>query len=133
MKKFGLSKQERIKKRKEFEAVYSSGSSLISKSKKFKATYLIRSEGNSSGVKVAFAVSKKAGNAVWRNRVKRLMREAYRLNKNFLIEKAEKFNLFVLLVFSPFRFNKKTHRKIFLKDVETDIIELLKGVEKRLK
>ncbi len=133
MKKFGLSKQEKIKKRKEFEAVYTSGSTLISKSKKFKATYLILKNGNSSGIKVAFAVSKRAGNAVWRNRVKRLMREAYRLNKNFLLEKANISNLFVLLIFSPYKFNKKTDGKIYLKDVESDIIELMKSVEKRLK
>jgi len=133
LKKFGLSKQERIKKRKDFEAVYTSGSTLISKSKKFKATFLILNKDEKINIKVAFAVSKKAGNAVWRNRVKRLMREAYRLNKSFLVEKINKFNLFVLIIFSPYKLNKKTYGKLFLKDVRDDIVELMKGVEKKIK
>lgn len=133
MKKFGLSKRERIKSKKEFEAVYSEGKVIFTESRKFKANYLIIKNSEQPYVKVAFAVSKKAGNAVWRNRIKRLMREAYRLNKHFLLEEATEKKASVLTVFSPSGVNKKKFKKIYLKDVQPEIISLMGKIKDQLK
>ena len=119
-KRFGLSKMERIKKKNEFSRVYNSGKIIYSNSRKLKAIfYLGKSESRS--IKVAFAISKKAGNAVWRNRLRRLLREVYRLNKDIL----SNCNFSLLIVFSPITLNKKANPKLFLRDVETDMINLL--------
>ncbi len=133
MKKFGLSKDERIKKKKDFSAIFSTGAFFLTKSRKFKATFLIRKDSGETGVKVAFAVSRKAGNAVWRNRVKRLLREAYRLNKLEVVEKARECGCLLLLVFSPNSINKKNFKKIYLKDVEPEVKEILNKMIKELK
>lgn len=121
MKRFGLSKIERIKRKNDFSRVYNSGKIIYSNSRKLKAIfYLGKSE--SKSVKVAFGISKKAGNAVWRNRLRRLLRESYRLNKEILSD----CDHALLVVFSPNNLNKKQNTKLFLKDVKQDMVELLK-------
>jgi len=77
-KEFSLSRRERIKKKKEMEAVFSSG-------KVFRGDFLMLrihdSEESSDKPKFAFLLTKKIKGAVTRNRIKRLMREVVRQNK----------------------------------------------------
>lgn len=125
MKRFGLSASERIKSKKEFELVYSRGEILFSPSNKLKAVFFIDRNPDMIGIKTAYAVSSKSGNAVWRNRIKRLLRESYRLNKmeinNACISKKQK----LLLVFSPGTLNQTNNKKIILKDIMNDVNDLL--------
>lgn len=80
MKQFGLPKQERIVNDKEFEHVYKNGA--IRKS----GCLIIRFLTNKLEYpRLGIAVSKKIfRSAVARNRIKRLIREAFRLNKHQL-------------------------------------------------
>lgn len=135
MKKFGLSATERIRSKKEFDLLYSSGKTLISASQKFKAVCFFEKNPNPDTkpeVKVVFAVHRKAGKAVWRNRVKRLLRVSYRLNKELLISASVSKNKFLLVAFSPFSVNSKNYKKINLKDVMPDIIDLISNIRQRL-
>lgn len=132
MKTFGLSKKERIKKKKEFNTVYSSGTTLFSESKKFKVVFSVTRNDETPGIKVAFGVFKKAGNAVWRNRVKRLMRESYRLNKLFLFSKCKLKSCSLLMVFSPNTINSKKNKSITLAEVEPEIVDLMKKIEAKI-
>jgi ribonuclease P protein component len=76
MKEQSYRKLERITKRSRFGAIYQQG--VWSSSKHF--TTIICS--NTQGVKrLGITVTKKVGNAVKRNRIKRLIREFFRLNK----------------------------------------------------
>jgi ribonuclease P protein component len=77
MEKHTFGKHERIRKRKEYLAIYEQG--VRGYSKNF--TYITCT--NPSGAKrLGTAVSRKVGNAVRRNRIKRLLREFFRLNKS---------------------------------------------------
>ena len=76
---FRLSKSEIFRGKHDFNAVHSRGRSFANHA----LVILIVSDERYNG-KVGFAAGKKLGGAVVRNRVKRLMREAYRLNKNSL-------------------------------------------------
>ena len=67
---------------------------------------------NKNGVMFAVAVGKKLGNAVWRNRVKRLAREAYRLNKIGLVEKYKTKNALLEIIFSPQSLNQIKNKRI---------------------
>lgn len=125
MKRFGLSASERIKSKKEFELVYSRGEILFSPSNKLKAVFFIDRNPDMIGIKTAFAVSRKSGNAVWRNRIKRLLRESFRLNKSELKNACRNRNLKLLLVFSPGNLNQINSNKIFLKDIMSDVNDLL--------
>lgn len=132
MKQFGLSKKERIKNKKEFSLVYTKGSVLYSSGKKLKANYYSQFSSDNQGVKVAFGVHRKSGKAVWRNRIKRLFRTAFRLNKKNLVESCASKNKTLLLVISPYGINQKNNRTVYLKDVEPDVIELMQKVNANL-
>ncbi|MDQ7816500.1 MAG: ribonuclease P protein component [Melioribacteraceae bacterium] len=125
MKRFGLSASERIKSKKEFELVYSRGEILFSPSNKLKAVFFIDRSPDMIGIKTAYAVSSKSGNAVWRNRIKRLLRESYRLNKMEINNACRSKKLKLLLVFSPGTLNQTNNKKIFLKDIMNDVNDLL--------
>ena len=73
-----MQKEYMLKKNKEFRYVYNKGTSVADR-------YLVLiSVKNRMGMRVGFSVSKKLGNAVCRNHVKRLLRECARslLTKN---------------------------------------------------
>lgn len=76
---FSLPPSERIRKRAEYLRVQTSGRKLTSPKL---LTFFLRSE--HPHPRLGVTVSKKVGNAVRRNRVKRLLREAYRLQKRQL-------------------------------------------------
>ena len=77
----GLPRNRILKKKKDFQAVYSRGKSYANR---FLVLYVFRSQGLQG--KVGFAAGKKLGNAVKRNRVKRLLRESYRMHQNEIRE-----------------------------------------------
>lgn len=77
----GLNNDVSLKKSSEFNAVYKQGKSYVTKNivmywKRNKETYN----------RIGCTVSKKVGKAVVRNRVKRLMKETYRLNSNNILK-----------------------------------------------
>ena len=131
MKKYGLSAFERIKSRKDFEKSFIGGETTYSSDNKIRANYRLTTVTDNSGVMFAVAVGKKLGNAVWRNRVKRLVREAYRLNKIGLVEKCKIKNALLEIIFSPQSLNQIKNKRIELGDVEPPIKEIItKLIEK---
>lgn len=85
MVRYTLSKQERLSSVKQIEALFTKGKSLT----KFpiRLVWLENPEPGGLPVQVMFSVSKKKFNkAVDRNRIKRLLREGYRMLKPGLIE-----------------------------------------------
>ena len=77
----GLPRKCILKKKKDFQAVYSRGKSYANR---FLVLYVFRSKEFQG--KVGFAAGRKLGNAVKRNRIKRLLRESYRLHQDGIEE-----------------------------------------------
>ena len=75
----GLPRTCRIRRRPDFTLCYETGRRHFSQS--FVIFTCERAQG---GWRVGFAVSKKMGNAVRRNRIKRVLREFYRLHSHLL-------------------------------------------------
>lgn len=132
MKTFGLSNIERLKSKKDFELIYSTGKTLYSKANKLKALFVVFENSENPGVKIGVAVSKRAGNAVWRNRLKRLLRESYRLNKHTLSEECIALKKSVYVVFSLNRINQRKNRNIKLSYIYDEVIDLVKQIRDRL-
>jgi ribonuclease P protein component len=132
LKNQGLSACERIKSRKDFEEIYSGGRIIFSSDKKVKAVYIVKSGSARPGVKIAAAVSKKSGIAVWRNRVKRLIKEAYRLNKGVLVEKCTGKEILLMVVFSPGALNGKRNKKLVLNEVQPGVLDIMNKIRSSL-
>lgn len=71
-----MDKNEKIKKNSHFRFIYSRGKSY---SNDKLVLYIFRNKKNIN--RIGLSVSKKIGNSVKRNRIKRLIREGYRINK----------------------------------------------------
>lgn len=78
---YKLSKQGILHKNKNFQAVYKAGKSYANK---MIVLYVLPT--NSTVRRVGFAAGKKLGGAVVRNRVKRLLRNSYRLHQHKLVQ-----------------------------------------------
>ncbi|WP_420320887.1 ribonuclease P protein component [Flagellimonas sp.] len=85
---FTLPKKEKLKSKKVFEQLFLEGSSI--KAFPIKLIYTKVDFDDGTNIKVGVvAPKKKFKSAVKRNRIKRLMREAYRLNKHIVFNKIE--------------------------------------------
>jgi ribonuclease P protein component len=132
LKKYGLSAAEKIKSRKEFERIFTQGETIYSSKNILKANYKLELLQNATGIFFAVAVSKKLGNAVWRNRIKRLIREAYRLNKICLVEKCNSNNALLKIIFSPQALNQKKNKCVGFSEIEFPLKEIIANLNKKI-
>lgn len=112
MQRYTFPKTERLLKKKSFLEVYEHG-------RKTEGEYLILFVLSGTATrKVGVRVSSRVGNAVKRNRAKRLIKEAYRLNKNKLIK-----NIHLVIAAKPNIVGLKYN------DIEKDLLNLYNKVE----
>lgn len=74
---YNLRKRRILRRKSDFQRVYRSGRSFANR---YMVLYVLKTGNREQGL-VGFAAGKKLGNAVTRNRVKRLLRESYRKNQ----------------------------------------------------
>lgn len=77
-----IGERQKLKKNSDFQRVYKESKSFANY---LLVCYILRHPENPTR-RVGFSVSKKMGKAVKRNRIKRLLREAYRLNQHLLVD-----------------------------------------------
>ena len=121
---------DRLINDRDFELVYKTGHVVISEDKKIKAKYLFESKDINNTVKVGLAVVSKKGNSVWRNRIKRILRESVRIDREILRSIIEIKNEGLLIIFSPYSLNQTNSKKIFLKEIKPAVLDILKRIGK---
>lgn len=94
-KVYGFGKEEHLYLRKEIEGLFSSDKKMLSYP--YRALYRLIPEEEVAAKLLINAPKRRLKRAVDRNRVKRLIREAYRLHKGILTDKAREANTTVLL------------------------------------
>ena len=132
MKLFSLNRDERVKKKNDFKKVYSSTKILFSSDLLIKSLYTIDIDKQFVGVKIGIAVSTKVGQAVWRNRIKRLIKESYRLNKQALLKKTIEKKICLLIIFSPNKLSETKNKKVYYNDICSSVIELINKIEQQI-
>ncbi len=133
MKKYGLSADERIKRKKDFDVIFSSGTFIHSTGKKIKALYIVEKNNIEPGVKIAAVAGKRQGNAVWRNRIKRLIKESYRQNKEILSGISTEKKILLKIIFSPFSLNQKNNKVLSLEDIWSDMLDVMTKIKSKLR
>lgn len=132
-KRFTLGKKERLKSRKQIEQLFREGRSISVQP--FRVYYIVndksvsKTRSNASHLQSGFGVSgKNFKRAVDRNRIKRLIREAYRLQKLHLQEKLAERNL-ILNVFFIFTGKEMPDYKLVENKVGVILKKLFKLVD----
>jgi ribonuclease P protein component len=120
---------DRLKNKNDIELVYKKGYVIISADRKLKANY-ISIDSETKKVKTAVSVSSKVGNSVWRNRLKRLIRESLRQEELILKEILFKNKLELSIIFSPYRINKTNLANPILKEVKPAVTDILNKISK---
>ncbi len=123
MKKYGLSKHERVKLRKEVKELFSSKAQEL-KLYPIKVLFIIKKEDNNSNninnypAKILVSVShKRIKRATQRNLIKRHIKEAFRLNKSILYEPLSDYPQLTILI--AFVYVSKT--PIPYQEIETQV------------
>ncbi|MDD7915131.1 ribonuclease P protein component [Polaribacter ponticola] len=129
--KFTLGKQERLKSKKLIEKLYNEGNSV--KAFPFRMVYLQTVHTSNFPAQVGVSVGKRNfKRAPDRNRLKRLMRETYRLQKNIIYDAIEKPYIFMISYIGKeeksyeelsLKMNKLLH--LFIDEVNTNENEAL--------
>ncbi|MCX8056571.1 MAG: ribonuclease P protein component [Ignavibacteria bacterium] len=136
MHRFNFPKSERIKSKKIFERTLLFGKKITSKSQKLKCSFIIEKLNpetqHNNFIQIAFAVSRKSGKAHWRNRLKRILREIYRLNKHSLIEPLSSNSKKLFIILSAFKLNQKVNPRIKYHDLEKDVLELFETIKREI-
>lgn len=121
---------DRLVNESDFELVYKLGRAIISEDKKLKAKYFFTKSGENLTVKIGLSIASKKGISVWRNRLKRILRESLRTEREILRNIIEQKNEDLLIIFSPYSIDQTNSKKIFLKDIKPSVLEILKRIGK---
>src|SRR3954467_5447428 len=98
VKRFGFGKKEKLKSRKKIDELFAKGRSFTVFP--LRVSYQFHSGGEDAVLQAGVTVSKKHfKKAVDRNRIKRLLRESYRLQKSELKEKIQEKKLQAYIFF----------------------------------
>ena len=126
---YTLKKSEIVRGKKRLQEIFTTGTEF--EGSLLRSRVRIYPRKNEPRIKIGFIPGRSIKRAVDRNRVKRLMREAYRLHKSILLQPAlfSQHNIEVIFIYTP-----KVPAQIAsltLRETEADVKTILKSITKR--
>jgi ribonuclease P protein component len=124
--RYTFKKEERISAQKEIDLLFDKGNSFIS----FPLRIIYLEKKPFSGVEISVLISvpkKRFKRAVQRNRIKRLIRESYRLNKSLLLDHLQGKDTGMLIAFL---FVGKELSEF--KEIETAVVKALTALKEKI-
>ena len=115
LKKEGVNRFERIRKKREFEEIFGSAKKI-----NLDGLRIYYTKNKMDVSRFTVVASRKVGNAVVRNRLKRVIREVYRRHKNIFGEGID-------WIFVP----KGKWERINYSYIERKLLDVIKGIKKR--
>lgn len=128
MKKFSLNKNERLKSKTEISRLFKDGKFLYTSN--FKIGWIYDEKEGESSIKTAVSVPKRNFKlAVDRNRLKRQIKEIYRLNKEIITSTVQnsKFTVNVIIIYTA---KEKISYNVMLHEIVSLLQKLSKKIEK---
>lgn len=125
--KHTLPRNKILRGKKNFERLFKQGNLFKGRIVDLRFLTLSKDASGQNNCLMGFVVSKRLGNAVQRNRIKRLMREAYRLNQHLISGYCNSDNPGLHGVFIAKKNQFDFH------SIQNDCIELLKRLENYLR
>lgn len=123
--KYSFLKNERIKSNKEISRIFNNGIFLFTKN--ISLVYLCSKDTDQKINQIAVSVPKKKfKSAVKRNKIKRQIKEAYRLNKSIIYDYSDKNSIWFKMIFIYKSKSIPTY-----KTIDSEVIELLKKMRDR--
>ncbi len=123
--RYTLRKSEILRRNQSFWKVISSGNKIIGKNI---ICYFLIEDADTAKVQIGFTINKSIKGAVIRNRIKRLMRESYRLNKHILdTDPPKKIALTAVFLFG--NKNRLSEKNIEFNIANEDIMNTLKKLK----
>lgn len=112
-----MEKDKRLRSNRDFRNVYKKGEGHFNRN----FTFVVK-KNNLPGSRVGFSITKKFGNAVTRNKIKRRLKEIFRLNFDSLIQGYD-------IVVIP----KQNTKELSYEELEKSCMHLIRKISKRVK
>ena len=112
-----MEKDKRLRSNRDFRNVYKKGEGYFNRN----FTFVVK-KNNLPGSRVGFPITKKFGNAVTRNKIKRRLKEIFRLNFDSLIQGYD-------IVVIP----KQNTKELSYEELEKSCMHLIRKISKRVK
>lgn len=119
---------DKLKSKSDFEKIYKYGKVILSTDRRIKAQFIFNDIRHK--IEAGFVISSKKGNSVWRNRVKRILRESLKLNSDLFHEFVNKKNTGIKIVFSPYLLNQKNNKKNSLNDLNPSVLDIIEKINR---
>ena len=122
-----------LRKESDFEMVFREGRIIRNEKSKVRAHFLLLNKRKNRSLKIAVSVSAKFGNSVYRNRFKRIIKESLRLEIKSLKELVDNIKTELIIIFSPHKINQKSQKRIFLKEIRVNVLDIITYICRELK
>ena len=126
-----LKKSEILRGKKNLQRIFSDGARFEENTLRSLVLLSPHTDDSRPRVRVGFMVSRRTRRAVDRNRLKRLMREAFRLNKLRLLPHVESSQQDLEIVFLSSRNSPEAVRALTYREMEEDMIVIFSRITNR--